>query len=335
MNGNTYGFRIVGPCSGERRLVDAAAAFAAYAACDDRAHVEREAYLSAFQFGPDFADYLRRHGTTKGYAGCCWSPWLWFDIDREGDLERARIDAGKLALLLCDRYALADDDLLIFYSGSKGFHLGLPTAFFAGAVPSPMFNRIARRLTERLSEVADVAIDSGVYDQVRAFRAPNSRHPKTGLHKRRLPLIALMELSATAIADQAKSPEPFDVGEPGQCDWTPSADWNDAARQLDTEAKATARHRAAVAEGGAAATLNRLTLAFIRDGAESGDRHRLLYSAARNLGELGCPPTLAHALLSESALDSGLPPAEVRRQIECGLKDAGNSASRAGEGGAA
>ncbi len=91
MNGNTYGFRIVGPCSGERRLVDAAAAFAAYAACDDRAHVEREAYLSAFRFGPDFADHLRRHGTTRGYAGCCWSPWLWFDIDREGDLERARI----------------------------------------------------------------------------------------------------------------------------------------------------------------------------------------------------------------------------------------------------
>jgi hypothetical protein len=328
----------VGPCSGERRLTDAAAAFAAYADCDDRAHVEREAYLSAFQFGRDFADYLRRHGTTKGYAGCCWSPWLWFDIDRDaahGGVEQARIDAAKLAVLLCDRYAVADDDLLIFYSGSKGFHVGLPTEFFLNAVPSPMFNRIARRLAERLGEVAGVTIDSGVYDQVRAFRAPNSRHPKTGLHKRRLSLKALMELGAAAITELAKNPEPFELPEPGKCDWNPSADWNEAAAQLDWEAKATAQRRAAVAEGTAAATLNRLTLAFIRDGADTGDRHRLLYSAARNLGEFGCSSPLAHALLTESALDSGLPPGEVRRQIECGLKDAANGKVQAEEVGAA
>lgn len=68
--------------------------------------------------------------------------------------------------------------------------------------------------------------------------------------------------------------------------------------------------------------LNRATLDFIRDGADQGDRHRLLFSAAANLAELGCPSALAHALLTEGALDSGLPPAEVRRQIECGLKHA-------------
>ena len=50
-----------------------------------------------------------------------------------------------------------------------------------------------------------------------------------------------------------------------------------------------------------------------------GDRHRLLFSAAANLAEFGCPPALAHALLSEAGLDSGLSPADVRRQIDCGL----------------
>ena len=43
-------------------------------------------------------------------------------------------------------------------------------------------------------------------------------------------------------------------------------------------------------------TLNRQTLDFIRDGAEAGDRHRLLFSAAANLGEFGCLSDLAHAL---------------------------------------
>jgi hypothetical protein len=165
---------------------------------------------------------------------------------------------------------------------------------------------------------------SGVYDQVRAFRAPNSRHPKTGLHKRCLPFKALLELGAEAIMELSRSPEPFEVPDvsSGRCDWNPSADWNAATEQVDREAEATAQHRAAVNDGTAVPTLNRMTLSFIREGAETGDRHRVLYSAARNLGEYACPPSLAHALLSESALDSGLPPAEVRRQIECGLKDA-------------
>jgi len=52
-----------------------------------------------------------------------------------------------------------------------------------------------------------------------------------------------------------------------------------------------------------------------------------LYSAARNLGEFGCPPALAHALLTEPGLDCGLAPKDVHRQIECGLKDQGPPAA--------
>jgi replicative DNA helicase len=49
-----YGFRILGPTTEPRRLVDAGTAFAGYAACDPRAEVNQEAYLSAFCFGEDF-----------------------------------------------------------------------------------------------------------------------------------------------------------------------------------------------------------------------------------------------------------------------------------------
>ena len=59
----TYGFRIVGATTEARRLIDWAAALGAYAACDQRADVDREAYLSAFTFGDDFRqradEYLR------------------------------------------------------------------------------------------------------------------------------------------------------------------------------------------------------------------------------------------------------------------------------------
>lgn len=337
MNGTPYGFRILGPCSGERRLIDWWAAFNAYATCDERARCDTEAYLSAFTFGSVFRDHLIRTGSTKGYAGECGTAFLWWDIDRDGNLDAARTDAAKLAVAICDRFAVFEDDLLAFYSGSKGFHLGLPVSLWE-PVPSADFHRIARRFCETVADAAGVVIDTGIYDAVRAFRAPNSRHPKTGLHKRRVPVEALMQLDTAAIMDLAKTPEPFDVPRPpasGRGDGNLSADWANATTYVREQAEAKASRRAAVVEGTAAPALNRLTLAFIRGGADVGDRHRLLYSAARNLGELGCPPPLAHALLTESGLDSGLPPAEVRRQIECGLKDAGSGAAQTGEGGAA
>jgi hypothetical protein len=309
-----YGFRIAGATWEERRLVDAAAAFAGYAACDERAEVKREAYLSAFQFGEDFKVLLQSTGSTKGYNGVCRAPWLWFDIDRESDLEAALSDARRLAMALAERFAV-DDDLLIFYSGSKGFHLGLPTSLWQPE-PAADFNRIGRRFCEALAERARVAIDAGVYDQVRPFRAPNSRHPKTGRHKRRLSFEELEGLSLERILQLAEVPEPFDLPAPtGRSDQA-AADWRDAGEWVREQAEEKARRRAA---GNGTASLNRATLEFIRAGADQGDRHRLLFSAAANLAEFRCPPALAHALLTEAALDSGLVPADVRRQIECGL----------------
>ena len=126
-----YGFRIVGDCRNERRLVDWRAAFAGYAECDQRAEVNREAYLSAFTFGDEFRQHLTMRQTTKGYAGACFANWLWFDIDRESDLEAATRDARRLCAATVERYGIDGDALLIFFSGSKGFHVGLPSALWA------------------------------------------------------------------------------------------------------------------------------------------------------------------------------------------------------------
>lgn len=308
-----FGFRIVGATSERRRLVDAAAALAGYAACDAKAEVQREGYLSAFQYGADFRGHLESTGSTRDFGGACWSPWLWFDLDNE-DLHYSHQDAGALAAFLVERFDIDSGDLLIFFSGSKGFHIGLPTCWWSPS-PATDFHRSARRFAENLAALASVTIDTGVYDPVRAFRAPNSRHPKTGLHKRRLTLDELLG-PLDAILESARAPAPFAVPTPTRTIDQAVADWQDAADQVAKEAEAKAARRAAA---GGTPTLNRATLDFIRDGAGTGDRHRLLFSAAANLAEFGCPVSLAFALLEESALDSGLPPREVRRQVDCGL----------------
>jgi len=309
-----FGFRVLGDCRQPRRLVDWWAALRAYAACDPPAECHREAYLSAFSFGRDFRKHLVATGSTAGFSGPCWAPWLWFDVDREGDLPAALDAARRLCVVFADKLDIAEDDVLAFLSGGKGFHLGIPSAVWQPA-PGRDFHRIARRFAETLAELAGVTIDTGVYDKVRCFRAPNSRHPKTGLYKRRLSVDELMHLGTDAILKLATGPADFELPAPTYRSEPAAALWAEAAAQVQREADARAGH---LANGKAPGKLNRATLDFIRQGASVGDRHRLLYSAAANLAELGAPLPLCVALLEESALDCGLPPTDVRRAIENG-----------------
>ena len=310
-----FGFRIVGSCRGRRRVVDAAAALQGYADCDPRAEVDKEAYLSAFNFGDEFRRQLDLTGSTKGYTGVCGASWLWWDIDNAGDLDRPREDAVRLCVAIGEHLGIDQDDLLAFFSGAKGFHVGVPTTLWRPE-PSSVFHRIARRFAERIAGSIDAVTDCGVYDRVRAFRAPNSRHPKTGLHKRWLPTADLMHLSAEAIVKMAAKPEMFDIPQPTGKSKQAMADWQAATHKVQGQREAAEQRCAA---NGSAGDLNRLTLQFIREGAAVGDRVRHLFSAAANLAEFGCSVQLAHALLTEAGLDCGLPPSEVRRQIECGL----------------
>ena len=315
--GCPFGFRIVGSCHEARILVEADRAFVAHCSCDERAEIDCEAYLSAFRFGDDFKKREDEWGRldVKGFDGASWSHWLWFDIDR-ADIGQALVDARRLVAFVAERYSLDDDALLIFFSGSKGFHVGVPTALWEPSA-SVTFHTTARRMAEALAERAGVVIDAGVYDRVRAFRAPNSRHPKTGLHKRRLTFDELLGLSVESVLQLATQAEAFDVPTFPPVNEQAAVDWREAVHSVERATEAKAERQAA----GMSSRLNRATRDIIAnvEPIASGDRHRRLFSAAANLGEFGCPPALAHELLTEAGRDAGLSPSEVRRQIDCGL----------------
>lgn len=321
------GFRIIGPVFGQRLYINLPRAFAAYCAADVRGGVGREAYLSAFMFGDTFVELLKRTGSTRGYHGPCGAHWLWFDIDRDettGGLDAALKDARALSIHLDDQFGVGDDALLCFFSGSKGFHVGLPLSGFAPP-PGLEFHRVARRFAENTAgavATGGVVIDTGIYDRVRAFRAPNSRHPRTGRHKRRLTVDELLHLNAERIVKLSAEPEPFDIADlgDGHCGAELPAAWDAAAKQVRIENEAKAERRTAIADGDTLASVNRGTLDFICNGASEGDRHRLLFSSAANLAECGAPLHLCNELLRKAALNSRLSPAAVERQIRCGFE---------------
>jgi hypothetical protein len=308
-----YGFRIVGGCHRERRLVDAGSALQGYASCSTEARVDREGYLSAFQFGSGFRDHLESTGSTRGYDGPCWSPWLWFDIDCPGDLGEAQKSCQRLVCGLIERYSLHEDHLVAFFSGSKGFHVGLPTSLWRPE-PTAEFNAVSKAMAQRLAALLEVNVDAGIYDKVRALRAPNSKHPRTGLRKRIVEFDELLKLPPQALVELARGPRSFDWPQSPPANETAHADWVSAQAENERQRQALmGRRTRPIPE-----RLNAITIRFIREGADVGDRHRFLFSAAANLAEIGCNDECAWALLNEAALDCGLSPSEIRRTVTNG-----------------
>jgi hypothetical protein len=318
-----FGFRCDGK-HGERRLIEAAPAFLAHCSADPRSEPDRERYLSAFAFPDEFKKHLSATGSTAGYAGRCWSRWLWFDIDRD-DPALALADVRRLVGFVLFRYAeFRDDDVLAFTSGAKGFHVGVPLTH--SPPPSVEFNAVCKALAELTSTEAGVVIDAGIYDRVRLLRAPNSRHPKTGRHKVRLTHDELMGLSADRIAELSKTPIPFDVPHVEVIPPLLVDDWKAAEAQVRERANARATRTTTTA-----GRLNRKTVDYIRGGAAAGEsRHIALFSAAGNLREFGANEHLITALLEETALDDGLPPKDVARQIRTAIEHADRQAGGGG-----
>ncbi len=314
-----FGFRALGR-EAERKETVWQSAFRAHVEADPRAMTTGECYLSHFVFSDEFRQHLATTGSTAGYTGPTWLQWLVFDIDVEGDILEALRQARCLAAWLVDRFKLEPDELMFFYSGSKGFHVLVPSSLWDGQ-PAANFHDYARRFAETLAINADVKIDSGIYARVNLLRAANSKHRKTGRYKVQLRYDELLNLKPEAILEIAAEPREGWIPEPVPINSEAAECWREIVKLVDEEHSATTERRSS----NGAAKLNPTTRAVLIEGSFVGDRHRELFSSAANLAEFGSVEELAIALLMPCGLNSGLTRSDVQRQIECGLKHGGRS----------
>jgi hypothetical protein len=333
MTPTPYGFRLLGSTDNTRQLVDYRKAFDAYCHADPAARPEIPAYLSAFTYPVEFKHHLESTGSTRDYRGPVGVPSIKWDLDRN-NLDDALHDCRKLAAYLADRYRL-DEELLIGFSGGKGFHIEMPFDHPYLVQSSPYADQVCRAFAEWIAQQVGVTIDTGVYDKVRPWRAWNSRHPRTARYKVRIALDDLLVSSAQSIVSRAVEPVPFHsdwlgihfaaVGDP--C-WV--EDWLSQERAVRCQVEERQASRRA---GSSDAGLNALTRQLIVEptAVEVGERHRRLFSAAANLAEFQTIDDLILAILTDPGLDTGLPPREVERQIRTGIEHARR---QRGEGGA-
>ncbi|WP_165249235.1 hypothetical protein [Paludisphaera soli] len=317
------GFRVVGATENRREVVSYRKAMLAYCHADPAVQPALPAFLSAFAFPVAFRDHVAATGSTRAYAGPVGVPALNFDLDRT-DPAAALSDARRLSYYLADRYAC---DIVVAFSGGKGYHVSVPTGGFIA--PSPAAHRVAGALAVRLAGEVGVDIDTGFYDAVRLWRAPNSRHSRSGLHKVRLDLDDLLYLDPAGVRRLAVDPIPYDPPFAQAPPLRLVDDWREAARQVDRDDQARCERHAGAPRGG---RINPSTRLLLTDptAVAVGERHKVVFSAAADLAGFGTVEALVAALVTDPALDTGLPPGEVARQIACGI----HHGRPPGEGGA-
>lgn len=170
-----------------------------------------ECYTTFFRFSDEFKDYVEKKGSVGGFQGKAFADFFPFDIDVEGkgsrldDLKEAIRQARWLVAFLIAEFELDKDLLRFYFSGKKGFHILVPSEVFS-CEPQANISAIFKRLAIFISEKCELTFDNKIYDLVRLFRYPNTRHKGTNLFKIPLSYNEFSNLEAKDILELAKTP---------------------------------------------------------------------------------------------------------------------------------
>ena len=120
------------------------------------------------------------------------------------------INEVKMAInFLIYEMKIDQSNILLFYSGAKGFHLIVPHQIF-NVSPCKYLNIIYKELTQKIILSGGLKYcDLRIYDNRRLFRLPNSINSKTGLYKINITLDELENKSLHEI--QSLSTKPRDI----------------------------------------------------------------------------------------------------------------------------
>ena len=172
-----------------------------------------DCYATVRRFDDAFRRYVEETGSVRDWAGPSWADYVVFDIDREGELEVALRDTIALCYKLIEIYGVRPDQIRIFFSGRKGFHVLVATELFGPLVPSAELPALLKDIAIAIATEAGVEIDESIYDRTRLFRLPNTEHGKSGFFKIELSWDELTHLDVGAVRELAAGPREFN--------WTP------------------------------------------------------------------------------------------------------------------
>lgn len=163
-----------------------------------------EAYVSMFGFSHEILDHIAITKSVKDFAGLYHANQIIIDFDNQ-DQEQSRQSAIKFIQRLLG-YGCTPDNLRIYFSGGKGFHISMPDKLFGGINPAKdLPYKIGSYVELLTAELPD--IDRGIYNPNRIIRLANSRH-KSGFYKIPISAKELFDLHIDEIKKLAEQPRP-------------------------------------------------------------------------------------------------------------------------------
>ena len=130
------------------------------------------------------------------------------DLHGAGDKPEAydtvRNDTIGVVKRLCQLLHITENQMKIYWSGGKGFHVVVP---YAGLLSAKNLNKGYRRLAQWLNRYYKT-IDLTLYDEQRVCRIPNSIHGKTGMYCVRVSWEQLQSMDLIQMMQWAFNPRP-------------------------------------------------------------------------------------------------------------------------------
>lgn len=176
------------------------------------------AFTSMFIFSEDIIEHLDNlksaglEPTVAEYKGKVSANYLWLDIDTDEE-DDSNVKNNILSILKRTKsiltnimltYELDEQSIRIYFSGNKGFHVGIPVIcfgaenFLSEALPT-IFKIMAKDITENSK-----LVDFKIFNTTRLLRAPNSKHEKSGLYKVLVSMDTIQNLDAEKILANAR-----------------------------------------------------------------------------------------------------------------------------------
>jgi hypothetical protein len=135
-------------------------------------------FISAARYDHSVIEHMENSekGKIRGFDGSIWYDFIIIDVD-EIDPRKVGIFMEHLEI----NYGIQIDYCRIYFSGSKGFHILIPTPIF-GLKPGDELHAIVKSLVHKISDNI-LIYDNSLYDKIQVYRLPHTKHSSTGAYK--------------------------------------------------------------------------------------------------------------------------------------------------------
>jgi len=142
---------------------------------------EEECFSSYLRYPVEYFEFWEKNnGSLKGYSGSCYSDVVPIDLDSSEDLNDALRDCRGLIGELESQYGVNPNSLVLYFSGSKGFHVEIPIVLFGDIQPSSSLPYIFKEIANSFNIQS---LDPSIYHRNAIWRISNTINTNSGLYK--------------------------------------------------------------------------------------------------------------------------------------------------------